>query len=201
MRKCKNCDTPFDGRQQSAEFCSDRCRNTHKKRMKRRRHKAPYELSPERAVYKKEYDKEYRKKPEYKANRREYDKVYKQKPESKAWRANWEKTHPEKIKANRAVQFHRRRGQVADLTLEQWQAALSYFDNKCAYCGVELTKADRDHFIPAKHGGGLTVRNVVPACPTCNRRKNAKNPLDWLVTQARGLVAYVRVMQYLESHA
>jgi len=69
----------------------------------------------------------------------------------------------------------------------------------CAYCGKVLESVHRDHFVAAKNGGKLTARNIVPACPHCNISKSSKDPLDWLVAQPNGLVAYVRASQYLES--
>ncbi len=80
-----------------------------------------------------------------------------------------------------------------------WKTALAYFDNKCAYCGEGLTKLEQDHFVPVKMQGGYTRDNIVPACTSCNSKKRAKNPLDWLIMQPLGLVAYIRVKQYFEN--
>jgi 5-methylcytosine-specific restriction endonuclease McrA len=98
---------------------------------------------------------------------------------------------------NRAKQDRRRRQHTRDLTVEQWVDALIFFENCCAYCGNKLMRAHREHFVPVKRGGGLTVKNIVPACPSCNSRKSSKDPLDWLVMQPKGLLAYARVSLYL----
>ena len=37
-----------------------------------------------------------------------------------------------------------------------------------------------DHMIPLSKGGGHTIYNIVPACRSCNRKKNAKFPLNFL---------------------
>lgn len=67
----------------------------------------------------------------------------------------------------------------ADLTYEQWQAALEYFGHKCAYCGAEEEVLHQEHFIPVVAEGGWTVANIVPACGFCNRQKGPKMPWEW----------------------
>lgn len=109
----------------------------------------------------------------------------------------YSKTPNGKMIARRAR--HKRRSVHTDITLADWRNALSYFDNKCAYCGDPLTTADMEHFVPVKLGGTTTKDNIVPSCRNCNTKKYTKHPLDWLVMQAHGLVAYVRVVQFLNS--
>lgn len=121
---------------------------------------------------------------------------YKNNPEK---RKRWASNNPDKVSMNRAKQQNRRKSLPATLTIVEWERALEYFDNKCAYCGEPLSKAHKEHFYPAKLGGGFTKENIVPACQTCNLRKSAKDPLDWLVMQSKGLVAFARVKNYLES--
>lgn len=45
----------------------------------------------------------------------------------------------------------------------------------CWYCGHDLDfeRFDVDHVIPTSRGGGSEIENLVPACPSCNRRKHA----------------------------
>ena len=62
---------------------------------------------------------------------------------SRAWRGD----NPEKVSISNAQQRNRRRSLVHDLTFEEWQKALRFFDNKCAYCGCELTLSHKEHFI------------------------------------------------------
>jgi 5-methylcytosine-specific restriction endonuclease McrA len=109
---------------------------------------------------------------------------------------------PEQKQAH-GVRAQKRRAKLAllpsDFTRKDWKAALEYFNHKCAYCGEHLTRAEQDHFIPARDGGGYTKDNIVPACRECNRDKRAKNPIDWLSSQVKGLIAYARVMNYFSS--
>jgi len=52
---------------------------------------------------------------------------------------------------------------------------------ECYYCGQvfppkELTL---DHIVPLSRGGRSTRGNCVPACKTCNSRKQSLLPLEW----------------------
>ncbi|WP_270660628.1 HNH endonuclease [Enterococcus thailandicus] len=68
------------------------------------------------------------------------------------------------------------------LTEKDWDIALAYFDNKCAYCSKsgEMTK---DHLDPLKNGGELAFYNVVPACQSCNSSKKDHQWLAWYQSQ------------------
>ena len=60
----------------------------------------------------------------------------------------------------------------------QWYNTLSTFNCCCAYCGAtgDLTM---DHVIPLSRGGTNGLRNVIPACASCNTSKGAKDMLEW----------------------
>jgi len=131
----------------------------------------------------------------YEVRRRsKYGSTYRYKP-YQDWTEAAKQTHK--------IQAEKHRAKLALLptgfTRKDWKAALEYFDHKCAYCGDELTKAEQDHFIPASSGGGYTKDNIVPACRNCNSDKRAKNPIDWLSSQVKGLIAYARIMHYFAS--
>lgn len=66
------------------------------------------------------------------------------------------------------------------------------FGNKCAICFKEDNGLDLDHFlIPKIRGGSFILRlknsylvnNAVPLCQTCNRRKNARNAVQFYDTK------------------
>lgn len=48
----------------------------------------------------------------------------------------------------------------------------------CAYCGVRFHRLNltRDHVMPVSRGGPDEWTNVVTACGTCNRHKDARTP-------------------------
>lgn len=53
---------------------------------------------------------------------------------------------------------------------------------KCPYCFSDLTESGfhLDHFVPIALGGKNEDENMQLACPTCNRRKGAKHPAEFL---------------------
>jgi hypothetical protein len=77
-----------------------------------------------------------------------------------------------------------------DLTLEQWQETLEYFDYKCAYCG-EREYEVIEHYLPVRIAG-TTVSNCVPACLSCNALKDAQN-------HSLSLYQNQRVLAFIES--
>lgn len=70
-----------------------------------------------------------------------------------------------------------KQGNLADLTVEEWLAVLAAYKYTCAYCrGTGALSLD--HVVPLSGGGATTLRNVVPACRTCNSRKGARRWAD-----------------------
>jgi 5-methylcytosine-specific restriction endonuclease McrA len=63
----------------------------------------------------------------------------------------------------------------ATLKLNEWLATLQHFGGYCAYCQKQPYQV-LEHFIPInpgkQNGGGTTVDNCVPACESCNKKKN-----------------------------
>lgn len=70
-----------------------------------------------------------------------------------------------------------------DLTQKQWSETLASFNNCCAYCGSQTEALTQDHIVPLSKGGGYTKFNIIPACPSCNFRKNNKQMEEWYVKQ------------------
>ena len=60
-----------------------------------------------------------------------------------------------------------------------WEEIKAAYDHRCAYCGKKDRNLTKDHMVPIAKGGSDRMDNVVPACFSCNRRKNAKQLLDW----------------------
>jgi len=63
---------------------------------------------------------------------------------------------------------------------------LEEFDFRCAYCHQRVVPMEMDHLDPLPpFGNGLhDVRNVVPACKSCNSSKKDTPHLVWLATRA-----------------
>lgn len=92
-------------------------------------------------------------------------------------------------------QKQKRRSKSGDLSIgiHEWEATLSAFGFRCAYCGnnQNITK---DHFIPLKLGGETKYKNVIPCCRSCNCSKQDTHPCDWC-----DLEAYQQILSILAS--
>jgi 5-methylcytosine-specific restriction endonuclease McrA len=64
-----------------------------------------------------------------------------------------------------------------DLSLQQWREIKEHYQYCCVYCGRKLQHLTMDHIVPLSKGGSHTASNVVPACHSCNSRKNVGPPL------------------------
>ena len=91
----------------------------------------------------------------------------------------WSKTDKGKAAQQRA--HNKRRAQekemINTLTAQEWIDILKEYKFRCAYCGKEFTlfnRETRDHVIPISKGGNNVKENVVPACKSCNSKKNNK---------------------------
>lgn len=114
--------------------------------------------------------------------------------------AAWQAAHPERVAATkrrwvaahreqaRSVAKHAQQRRRADkrnsggsFTAAQWSAKLSYYNNHCAYCLRLSDKLTMDHMVPLSRGGEHSDENIVPACGSCNSRKSARTPLEFLL--------------------
>ena len=62
---------------------------------------------------------------------------------------------------------------------------MNYFNWKCAYSGITLTKENRsiDHIKPLNRGGENEIWNVVPMYSSYNSSKHDKDMLQWYKEQ------------------
>lgn len=99
-----------------------------------------------------------------------------------------------------AHQVRKRRQQRAYDEFEEGDLALAlhYFNNRCAYCYTKLDTINKkqdnglelDHFRSLAEQecmldnmlilDGLTLKNTLPTCRKCNRRKKDANPEEWI---------------------
>jgi 5-methylcytosine-specific restriction endonuclease McrA len=102
--------------------------------------------------------------------------------------------------SNTAYQVRKRRQQRAYDEFEKGDLALAlhYFNGSCAYCHTKLDTVNRkqdnglelDHFRSLAEQentlddmlilDGLTLKNTLPTCRKCNRRKKDANPEKWI---------------------
>lgn len=81
--------------------------------------------------------------------------------------------YPEKFRAIGARYRARKNGAPRnDLTAAQWRAIKAHYGHRCVYCGRTMARLTMDHIVPLSQGGAHTLQNVVPACQSCNSRKN-----------------------------
>jgi len=147
-------------------------------------------LYNDNSLKRKEQAKKYRVKRKNKTT--EYNKMYyaanreKERIRHKAYRnANKEKIqlyYSDYRRINKepiAVRNEKRRAQklaspINDFTSAQWLKMQHVFGHRCAYCGKRYRgKLTQDHITPLSKGGSHTASNIVPACRSCNSRKNS----------------------------
>jgi len=63
--------------------------------------------------------------------------------------------------------------------------AIKEFGNRCVYCGDKNAFLQTDLLWPASIGGVTVAGNVVPACPSCNSERGAKNWHEYISTSKR----------------
>jgi 5-methylcytosine-specific restriction endonuclease McrA len=96
----------------------------------------------------------------------------------------WQKEH--RLENNVKAGRHRARkfGAVGFHTPEQLAARISYYGNRCAYCGAAYESVD--HVIPLARGGSNWPANLRPACGFCNSSKADKLLSEWSPPSSKG---------------
>jgi 5-methylcytosine-specific restriction endonuclease McrA len=90
--------------------------------------------------------------------------------------------HKNKERAYHNVDVRRARkagAKVGSFPSGWWKRMLSAHGNRCAYCGRDDMPLTKDHVVPISRGGAHSIENIVPACKSCNSRKNTKTPAEW----------------------
>lgn len=88
----------------------------------------------------------------------------------------WRLQNPERKRGYLRQRRARLRGDAGQITVAEWQAVLTAYRHRCAYCGAR-GPLEQDHVIPVARGGRHTIHNVVPACRSCNATKGKHAPL------------------------
>jgi HNH endonuclease len=92
---------------------------------------------------------------------------------------NRDETEAKIKRESKKVQYHlnmaKRVGLPATLTLPEWVETLNHFVWRCACCTRNPYEI-LEHIQPIIAGGGTTLDNCVPACPSCNTLKRDTDP-------------------------
>jgi 5-methylcytosine-specific restriction endonuclease McrA len=74
------------------------------------------------------------------------------------------------------VRRSRERGGITSAELLAWESAQR---KVCHWCGAKCASYEIDHRQPLARGGKHEARNLVSSCRPCNRRKGARDPIEF----------------------
>lgn len=112
----------------------------------------------------------------YRENR---DGIEAYRPKSREANRRWRDRNPDKVRAAAKQRRARKAGAPGvGVPSTVWRQILVLHNHQCAYCG-SIENITQDHMIPLCRGGEHSPENIVPACNSCNARKNARTPLEW----------------------
>jgi len=76
--------------------------------------------------------------------------------------------------------LRRERARARELRASPWWKR-RIADGVCHYCRRRVGRASLtlDHLVPLGRGGRSVRGNVVPACKTCNTKKQSLLPIEW----------------------
>ena len=102
----------------------------------------------------------------------------------------WKANNPERVYLKHRAHKNSRLKRILengthDFTYEQWLSLIGFWDYTCAYCDERGSRLERDHVIPLAKGGEHTLSNIVPSCPSCNRKKETLDMRSWLNDEQR----------------
>lgn len=174
------------GRRSWCKLCIKAGRVTHQRRRAEYDHRYYREHRKESAERVREYRKTHPKAV------RQCQEQYRQSHRQQIAAYQFKYSQTEGGRAKRREVRNRRRARIvglaSTLTEAEWQKALAWFDNRCAYCGISDVSLQQDHLAPLSAGGAYIARNIIPACKLCNRSKS-NTPLDeWVDGCGRAFV-------------
>lgn len=152
---------------------------------------AEYRSKPENAARARQRTKEWRSIPENKERHTKWAAEYHSVPENKERlrhaKLQWTRSNREAVASAKARRRANRlaspgthtRKEVSDLLVQQRFC--------CANCEADLHMVKRhlDHWMPLIKGGSNSIENLQWLCATCNVKKGALDPIDWLVRLGR----------------
>ena len=125
---------------------------------------------------------------EYRARKRIEDPEWHERSMAKL--RQWKAANPERVRLRKRARTNKRmeyilENGVHDFTHKQWLHLIAHWDYTCAYCDKRGGTLEREHVISLSKGGEHTLSNIVPACGTCNRKKEKLDMRTWLNDEQR----------------
>ena len=93
------------------------------------------------------------------------------------YKRKWKKSNKEKVRQGNVVIAENKKS--GSYSTKDWQHAIEYFDNECAYCGSSDKKLNKEHIVPISKGGLSVPNNIIPACAQCNSSKWRHEMYEW----------------------
>lgn len=90
----------------------------------------------------------------------------------------WSREHRETQNANWQRYRARRVGADGNYTAQEWRRLVAIYFGRCGYCGFS-GKLTADHRTPLARGGSNNIENIIPACISCNCRKQTKSETEF----------------------
>lgn len=98
----------------------------------------------------------------------------------------YNRKNPSKVQQKNRNRYAKLKGATGNYTGEEFEKLCKEYNNCCAYCGKN-EKLTVDHDIPLSRGGSNYITNIIPACRSCNCRKQALTADEfrsWLLFRA-----------------
>ena len=138
---------------------------------------------------------------------KEYLMEFYEKPENKRKILNrkkeWLRKRRKTIAMAVARYEARKVGLESTLTEKQWEYAILYFSNRCAYCRkIPKRIMHKEHYIAASIGGTFTSHNIVPSCGRCNSSKCSADVWVWLCNRFGKKCAIkinIKIMEFFQT--
>jgi 5-methylcytosine-specific restriction endonuclease McrA len=133
--------------------------------------------------YRKSYYERHKDDPLRKAAKAEYDRKYRKKNAEKlqAMKASWRERNADLVRSiRRNYKAKRRAAEASGVSSSDLAAWIDSQDKVCAWCKRDCgNNYHVDHIEPLARGGAHELHNMTIACPTCNMRKNARDPAEF----------------------